>query len=75
MMVTSVHQLSKFSCEVGIAHILKMKKKRKAGEKGTTWQHGGNGEQQLEESLEQRTMEGSSFQLEVRRKVLELRSA
>ena len=34
-------QLGKASCEAGIAHRSKMKKRRKAGKKGIRWKHSG----------------------------------
>ena len=48
-----------------------MKRKRKADEKRTKWQHCRDEEQKLEEILAQRRMEGSSLQLEFIPKVLE----
>ena len=56
-------QLGKVSSEVGTAHKLKMKKRKKAGEKGTKWQHSG---------VERRRIEGSSLKLEAMQKVPEL---
>ena len=64
--------MSKVSCEAGIAHRLEMKKRRKAGEKGIRWTAQWEEEQKLEETVEQRRIEGDSFRLEVMRKATEL---
>ena len=62
----------KASCEAGIARRLTMKRRRKAGKKGTTWQRSGMKSKKMEEILEQRVMEGSLLQFEVMRRVPKL---
>ena len=51
--------------------VLKMKKRRKAGEKGTTWQYS-RGRAKTGETVKQRRIEGDSLKLEVMRKAPEL---
>ena len=60
--------LGKVLCEAGIAHKSKMKKRRKAGEKGTRCLHNGRKSKKVEEILERGKMEGSSLKLEVMQK-------
>ena len=65
-------QFGKVLCEAGIVHKLKMKKFRKAGEKGDQMAAQWEEEQKPEEILERRSLEGSSLQLEVMQNVQEL---
>ena len=49
------------SCEAGVARRLKMKKRRKAGKKGTKWQSSGRWSANCRESWQRRRIEGSSL--------------
>ena len=64
-------QWGKVSCEAGIALKSKMKKRRKAGEKGTRWQHGGMKSKSWRRSWNEEGWKETLLQLEIMQQIPE----